>query len=160
MNQQQEFSQPFLEISSMFFAEYRDKIRACLELLSDEEVWWRPNEASNSIGNLLLHVTGSMRQWIVSGIGGASVQRVRQQEFDERTQVSKIELFARLDAAVNEVDGVLARMDSSRLLERFRIFEKERTWMFTIYHMVEHFSMHTGQILMIAKMKTGEDLRL
>ena len=155
-----ESGESFIAISRSFLREYRDKIQICIERLSDEEVWWRPNDESNSAGNLLLHVTGSLRQWIVSGIGGRHVHRLRQQEFDERSRIPKDELFSRLDSAVREVDEVLSRIDPSQLLEKLQIFGKERTWMFVIYHMIEHFSMHAGQILMITKLKTARDLGL
>lgn len=150
----------FIDTARSFLREYRNSIHVCVEQLSLVDVWWRPNEESNSIGNLLLHVTGSLRHWIVSGIGGVPVDRVRQQEFDERSQVPKEELLATLNSVVLEADDVLARIDPSRLLEKFVIFEKERTWMFAIFHMVEHFATHTGQILMITKLRTAKDLKL
>src|SRR5262245_22808704 len=101
----------FIETSRSFLKEYKNKIRASLDLLDDNDVWWRPNEESNSIGNLLLHMKGSIRHWIVSGIGGAAGHRVRQQEFDERSHIPKEELFANLESVLQEVDQVLAGID-------------------------------------------------
>ncbi len=74
--------------------DYLLKIERCLERLTDEQIWWRPNPESNSIGNLILHLCGNARQWIVSGLGGATDERHRQAEFDERRTIPRAELLA------------------------------------------------------------------
>src|SRR2546421_2683890 len=93
--------------------EYLPKIERCLERLTDEQVWWRPNSESNSIGNLLLHLSGNARQWIVSGLGGETDKRERQAEFDERRIIACDELLALLRTTVADVDRVLAKFDSA-----------------------------------------------
>jgi uncharacterized damage-inducible protein DinB len=80
---------------SFLSSDYLPKIERCLEVLSDEDVWWRANEGSNSIGNLLLHLEGSTRAWIAGVAGGISSARDRQQEFDEREQIPRAELMSR-----------------------------------------------------------------
>jgi len=140
-------------------SDYLPKIERCLEVLSDEDVWWRANEGSNSIGNLLLHLEGSTRAWIIGVAGGSHNPRDRQQEFDEREQISRAELMSRLRQTLTEADGVLARLDVEVLLERRQARGEEVTVLLAVYHAVEHFSMHTGQIIMLAKMRSG-DLRL
>src|SRR3989442_8078442 len=98
----------FLETARHFLSkDYLPKIEKCLELLTEADVWWRAHESDNSVGNLLLHLAGNVRQWIVSGIGGAADERARQKEFDQREALSKTELLARLRAAVQEADRVL-----------------------------------------------------
>lgn len=149
----------FIDYSRRLLAQdYLPKIERCLEQLSDEEVWWRPNEASNSIGNLLLHLAGNIRQWIVSGVGGAPDVRRRQEEFDARTPVPAATLLARLKEALGEVDGVLAGLDPAALGETRVIQGHERTVLEAVYHVVEHFSMHTGQILYVTKLLKASDL--
>ena len=140
-------------------ADYLPKIERCLEVLSDEDVWWRANEGSNSIGNLLLHLEGSTRAWIIGVAGGSHNPRDRQQEFDEREQIPRAELMSRLRQTLAEADRVLARLDVEVLLERRHARGEEVTVLVAVYHAVEHFSMHTGQIIMLAKMRSG-DLRL
>lgn len=135
------------------------RIERCLERLSDEEIWWRANEESNSIGNLLLHLSGNVRQWIVSGLGGDADGRVRQQEFDERRVLPRAELLGRLKATLAEADAVLASIEPAALLESRQIQGNEVTMLEAIYHVVEHFSMHTGQIILLAKALKAEDLR-
>ncbi len=137
---------------------YLPKILASVERLSDEDLWWRPNEASNSVGNLILHLSGNVRQWIVSGVGGAPDQRVRDREFAQRDPLPKAELIEALSRAVREADAVIAGVSRSALGERRVIQGREVTVLEAIYHVVEHFSTHVGQIVMIAKQRVGKDL--
>jgi uncharacterized damage-inducible protein DinB len=139
--------------------DFLPKIENCLQRLSDQEVWQRANEQSNSIGNLLLHLAGNVRQWIICGIGGAVDERVRQQEFDERSVISKSELLAKLKQTLSEVDGVLAEFDTDRILEQRHIQGFNVSVLDAIFHVVEHFSMHTGQIILLTKMLKSVDLK-
>jgi uncharacterized damage-inducible protein DinB len=148
------------EARSYLSAKYLPKIESCLESLTDEDVWRRANSESNSIGNLLLHLNGSTRMWITSGVGGAPDWRDRQQEFDERAMLPRAELLAQLKQTVAEADGVLANVDREELLRRRLIRGEEVTALEAIFHAVEHFSMHAGQIIMLTKMRTGKDLKL
>jgi uncharacterized damage-inducible protein DinB len=140
-------------------ADYLPKIERCLEALSDEDVWWRANEGSNSIGNLLLHLEGSTRAWIIGVAGGSHHQRDRQQEFDEREHIPRAQLMSQLRQTLAEADAVLARLDVAVLLETRQARDEEVTVSWAVYHAVEHFAMHTGQIIMLAKMRAA-DLRL
>ena len=138
--------------------EYLPKIERCVEKLTDEQVWWRPNAESNSIGNLLLHISGNARQWIVCGLGGTTDRRQRQTEFDERNVIPREELIARLRTTVADVDDVLASFDPARLLDEYPIQGTEGTALEAIFHVTEHFSMHTGQIILLTKMLANTDL--
>jgi len=149
-----DLAKSFIEESRAFLAEYFPKIERCVEGLTEEDVWWRPSEASNSIGNILLHLDGSTRWWLVSVITGPPSSRVRQQEFDERERIPRAELLDRLRGTLAEADAVLAGLDPETLLERRRTPRGEYTVMWAVYHAVEHFSMHTGQVLLVAKMRT------
>lgn len=138
--------------------EYLPKIRRSVENLTPEDIWWRSNEGSNSIGNLILHLTGNVRQWVVAGIGGAPDLRVRQAEFDRREGLMVDELLGILAEAIEEVDGVLAQLPVESLHEERVIQGLPNTVLSALYHVVEHFSMHTGQIIYISKLRTGRDL--
>ncbi|HXT64306.1 MAG TPA: DinB family protein [Pyrinomonadaceae bacterium] len=146
------------ESRSLLLGDYLPKIERCLGLLSDEQIWWRANPASNSIGNLLLHLSGNVRQWIVVGLGGAPDARDRDAEFAQRDVIPRDDLLARLRDALREADQTLAHFDEARLLDRFTIQGLEVSALPAILHVVEHFSMHTGQIIMLAKMFTEIDL--
>ena len=154
-----DYSQAFIQIArGLLKEEYLPKIERCMEQLTDEQVWWRPNPESNSIGNLVLHVSGNARQWIVSGLGGVTDKRQRQTEFDERRIIARNELLARLRTTVADVDDVLASFDPARLLDKYLIQGTEATALAAIFHVTEHCSMHTGQIILLTKMLANVDL--
>ncbi|MDQ1729289.1 MAG: hypothetical protein QOD33_1414 [Pyrinomonadaceae bacterium] len=138
--------------------QYLPKLERCVERLSDEQVWSRPNAASNSIGNLLLHISGNARQWIVCGLGGATDERQRQTEFAERRVIPRAELLAQLRQTIADVDDVLARFDASQLLESYRIQGTETSALAAIFHVTEHISMHAGQVILLTKMLANIDL--
>ena len=142
----------FLARSRRYLAfEYPTKIQRCLDVLPADAIWRRDDEASNSIGNLLLHLSGNIRQWIVSGIGGAPDARQRSAEFDARGGADAVALMEHLLAAVREADAVLASLDAERLPELRTIQGRNVSVLDAVYHVVEHFSMHTGQIILLAK---------
>lgn len=156
------------EARRLLSEDYLPKIERCLEQLGGRDPWWRPNAESNSVGNLLLHLEGNARQWIVSGVGGAPDARVRQSEFDAGASSERgdarppaaEELLARLRATLGEVDAVLERLTPESLLERRQIQGlREVAVLSAVFHVVEHFSMHTGQIILLTKMLTGSDLK-
>ncbi len=137
---------------------YFPRIEGAVRRLAPDDVWWRPNDASNSVGNLLLHLAGNLRQWVVHGVGGAADVRERQAEFDAEGGVSAGALLDGLRGVLREVDVVLEGLDPARLTDAVVIQGMETTVLGAIYHTVEHFSMHTGQILYIVKLRQGEDL--
>jgi uncharacterized damage-inducible protein DinB len=139
--------------------DFLPKIETCLEQLNDEQIWWRPNEQSNSIGNLILHLCGNARQWIVCGIGGAADARDRTAEFAQREIIPRVDLHSLLKRTLSDVDLTLERCDSSKLLDRQTIQGTDVTVLEAIFHVVEHFSMHTGQIILLTKLLTAADLR-
>jgi uncharacterized damage-inducible protein DinB len=148
----------FIEASRVFLREdYLPKLLHCVERLSDEDLWWRPNEVSNSVGNLVLHLCGNVRQWIVSSVGGVEFKRDRDAEFAARGPVPKSELIANLKQALVEVDNVLANLKSDQLLERVKIQTYDVSTLQAVYHVVEHFGYHLGQILYIYKLRAGVD---
>jgi uncharacterized damage-inducible protein DinB len=139
---------------------YLTKIERCLDVLGDDDIWWRPNDASNSIGNLMLHLDGSTRMLILRVAGGRQIVRDRDAEFAERGPVAKPALLARLRSTLAEVDEVLATLDEATLLERRSSMQGEVTVLWAVLHAVEHFAMHTGQIITLTKLRTGSALRL
>ena len=156
-----ETGEQFISDSREFLSrKYLPKIERCFEQLSDEDVWWRAGEESNSVGNLVLHLEGNVREWIIGGVGKLPFERVRQQEFDERRTIPKSELIERLRKIIAEADAVLANLDPAVLTEQRQIQGRNTTVLRAIYHVVEHFSMHAGQIFMLTKMRARKDLHL
>jgi uncharacterized damage-inducible protein DinB len=148
-----------IALSRRYLGEYLTKIRLAVSALDDETIWARPNEASNSIGNLMLHLAGNARQWIVSGVGGAPDVRDRQSEFDQRTPLPATSLIEWLEQAVTEVDRTLAALTPADLHMRRTIQANDVSVVEAVYHVVEHFSMHTGQIILLAKSNQPDRIR-
>lgn len=148
------------DVAANFIAYSREKLlhqywprtRECLEQLSPDQIWWRPAETSNSIGNLLLHLNGNIRQWILTGLGGAPDERIRELEFARREPVEPAALVAQLDDTLRAADKVIAALTAQQLLQRRRIQSHDVTALEAVYHVVEHFSTHYGQIVYITKM--------
>ncbi|MGO9274328.1 MAG: DUF1572 family protein [Terriglobia bacterium] len=134
------------------------RIERCLKTLSEEDIWWRPNEASNSVGNLVLHLSGNVRQWIISGLGGAPDRRERDQEFAECGPIPRRALLALLRRTVREASRVFERLTADDLARARPIQKFEVTGLTAAFHVAEHFAFHTGQIIYVAKMKRKLDL--
>jgi len=130
-----------------------------LQQLSEEEIWWRPNAASNSAGNLVLHLCGNVRQWIIAGLGGAEFKRDRDSEFAERGPIARKDLVARLRRTVRDACRVLAKLSDDSLARKHSIQGYNVTGVEAVFHVTEHFGYHTGQIIYITKLTRGYDLR-
>lgn len=149
----------FLEFSAQKLLEqYWPRLRGCVESLTEEQVWWRPNEASNSIGNLLLHLNGNVRQWLVAPFNRLGDSRDRPAEFSGRQSISKAALLEKLGATMRDASEVLARLTEVELLATLHIQGYTVTGLDAVYQVVEHFGMHYGQIVYITKSLRGEDL--
>lgn len=148
----------FVESSRTLLSEdYLPKLNKFLEVLSEDDIWWRPNDASNSVGNLMLHVSGNLRQWIVSGAGGASDDRDRPSEFSAEGPMPTESLVALLEETAAEVDRVLLDLREDTLLDRIRVQGFDVSRLHAVYHAVEHFGYHLGQIAYVAKLRQGKD---
>ncbi len=127
-------------------------------MLGEEQIWARGTANENAIGNLVLHLCGNVRQWIVSGVGHKPDVRERDKEFAAQGGVSAAELIERLRGTVREAAETIRPLTTAQLQEPLSIQKYDVTCLEAIYHVVEHFSMHTGQILFATKMLTGNDL--
>ena len=135
------------------------RIVECLQQLSEEEIWWRPNSSSNSAGNLVLHLCGNVRQWIIAGLGGAEDKRERDREFAERGPIPRQALVTQLRRTVRDACRVLARLSEDSLLLKHDIQGYHVTGLDAAFRVAEHFGYHTGQIIYITKLKRAQDLR-
>jgi hypothetical protein len=149
----------FLQFSRQKLLEqYWPRLRSCVESLSGEQVWWRPNEASNSIGNLILHLDGNVGQWLVSSFRQLDDARNRPAEFSERQLIPASALLSKLGTTLTDASDVLASLTEADLLRTLQIQGYTVTGLHAVYQVVEHFGMHYGQILYITKMLRSEDL--
>lgn len=134
------------------------RLRKAVSLLSEDQLWHRVNTQTNSVGNLLLHLNGNVRQWIVSGLGGTEDDRVRSGEFETRSGRSGASLLASLEETLAEAAKVLEGLEPGNLLEKKTIQGEEVTGLQAIVHVVEHFSYHTGQVAHMVKAMENVDL--
>jgi uncharacterized damage-inducible protein DinB len=142
----------FLERSRHYLCvEYPAKIAAAARTIPPDKLWWRANDGSNSAGNLILHLNGNVRQWIISGVGGAPDSRRRDVEFAAQGGADRETLIAGLMTTCAEADAVLARLTADSLTQGVTIQGRNTTVFAAVYHVVEHFSGHTGQIILLAK---------
>jgi uncharacterized damage-inducible protein DinB len=146
------------EVQVRLYDESLPRILKCLDQLSNEQIWWRPNESSNSIGNLVLHLCGNVTQWIYSGLGGFSDQRTRQAEFDERRILDKSELREMLVLTLDKIRPVILNVKETELLQPRPVQTFTETGLTILIHVTEHFSYHTGQIAYITKMLSAKPL--
>jgi len=149
----------FLEFSrNKLLGQYWPRLRTCVEPLTVAQVWWRPNPASNSIGNLILHLNGNVTQWLVASFNRDQDLRDRPAEFAAEGGLSAADLLARLGATMNEAASVLHRLTESDLLAPYDIQGYHVRGLDAVYQVVEHFGLHYGQIVYIAKHLSAKDL--
>ncbi len=148
----------FLDYSARKLRQLTDRIEECLGRLNEEQIWTRGTENENAVGNLVLHLSGNVRQWIVAGVGGKPDVRDRDSEFAAREGVTAPELAALLRGVVEEAAGTLERLDTGRLMDALAVQSYDVTILEAVYHVVEHFSGHAGQIIFATKLLSGEDL--
>jgi len=149
----------FLEFSrTKLVDQYWPRMRTVVESLTEEQVWWRPNDASNSVGNLLLHLNGNVRQWLVASFNGVEDARNRPFEFAQRQPLAPGALLHSLGETMEGAADVLSRLTDAELAATYHIQGYTVTGLHAVYQTVEHFGMHHGQILYIAKLIHGKDL--
>jgi hypothetical protein len=149
----------FLEFSRRKLLEhYWPRLRGCVESLTGEQVWWRPNTASNSIGNLILHLNGNVRQWLVASFNRCEDGRNRPAEFAAESGMTAAQLLERLGATMGEAAQVLARLTEADLIALYEIQGYHVSGLEAVYQVVEHYGLHYGQIAYIAKSLSGRDL--
>ncbi|MCZ6572115.1 MAG: DUF664 domain-containing protein [Planctomycetota bacterium] len=133
------------------------RILKCLDLLDVEQVWSRPNENTVSVGNLVLHLAGNLRQYVVAGLGAALDTRRRAEEFSEHGPLPTAELVERIGGTVRAAAVVVRRLEPAALLATHRVQGFEETGTSILVHVIEHFSYHTGQITYAAKTMLNVD---
>jgi uncharacterized damage-inducible protein DinB len=148
----------FLRYSTTRLNEQAGRICACLDRLTPEQVWTRNSENENAIGNLILHLCGNVRQYIGFGVAGRPDVRVRDREFSTREGPSIEDLKQRLEATVRDAVAVISSTPAERLTDSTHVQGRDWAVLEAIYQVVDHFSVHTGQILFATKLWTGADL--
>lgn len=143
--------------------EFRDihrRMAATIRQLDEDDLHWRPNDQSNSIANLVLHIRGNIGQFIESGLGGKSYQRDRDYEFNSRDRFSKEQLLAMLDEGFQALDQIIAGLSAEQLLQpatRLNWRDGRATFLEVLNHCLTHYGEHLGQMIYIAKQRLGPE---
>jgi uncharacterized damage-inducible protein DinB len=132
--------------------DYPEQIAACLNVLTDEEIWWRPNEQANAVANLVLHLSGSNRYYLEQVIGGRDVGRDRAAEFAVRGGWSKAQVADAWEQARGAAGRVLDGLEPSQLAQTTDRTGKATTYAQILLHVTHHNAVHMGQIVWITKM--------
>ena len=152
------WDQDFNEFSAGKLEQLAGRICTCLDQLTPDQIWLRESENENAVGNLVLHLCGNVRQWIGSGVGGKADVRTRDLEFSARGGIGTEELKKRLRTTVAEATPLIRALTAEQLERTTRIQTYEMSVLQAVYHVVEHFSGHAGQIIYFTKHFTGKDL--
>lgn len=146
------------EYHRRIFEESYSRIENCISRITDDQVWQKPNDNTNSIGNLVLHLMGNVRQYVCSGIGGQTDTRVRDEEFLESSRCSKEELFLKMKSLQTDSLKVVDQLTEENLQTIYGVQGLEESGMSIMIHVIEHFSYHIGQIALYTKLLVDEDL--
>jgi len=139
------------EVKDRLVRGFPQQVRACLDALSDEQIWWRPNPGSNSVGNLVLHLCGSTRHFLGRAVGGTDYRRDRPAEFAEQGPVPRERLRALFDETVAETESVLAALTPARLMEVTDGAGEPFTVLNLLLRTSHHWAVHVGQMVYTAK---------
>jgi hypothetical protein len=150
----------FLDYSERKLAQMTTSLNVCLNRLNEEQIWQRQGPHENAVGNLVLHLCGNMRQWIMHGVDRQPDVRVRDLEFSTTGGVSRDELVALFGTTVAEARSVIAALRAERLIDRTNPQNGEVSVLDAIYQVVGHVQMHVGQIVLLTKQMTATDLDL
>jgi uncharacterized damage-inducible protein DinB len=134
------------------------RIERCLLELSEAEIWQRPNPASNSVGNLILHLCGNIRQYAISSLGQREDLRQRDAEFTAREGLTKSELLEKLKTTLGEALDTIQHANDREMLRVRAVQGFEMSGMGIAIHVCEHYSYHTGQIAFWTKLLKDKDL--
>ncbi|MGB5479744.1 MAG: DinB family protein [Eudoraea sp.] len=148
----------FLENSIYRLDESTRMIKISLDSVSDSDIWKKPNESSNSIGNQIAHICGNMTQYIIASLGKQDDYRNRDEEFSMSGGFSKIELIQKLEDTVKKARLVLNSCDKGELIKKRLVQGTNLSGIGVVIHAVEHYSYHTGQIAFWTKLITNKDL--
>ncbi|HAJ95471.1 MAG TPA: hypothetical protein DCP02_04465 [Actinobacteria bacterium] len=154
------FEKQFLEQTNKNINNAFERIIHCLEQLEEEHIWYRPDSEVNSIGIILNHLCGNLRQWIISGIGGLQDIRVRPLEFEDNKKLTKNELTNKFRKIIGDCKETINNFDSSNLLEKRRIQGFNKDALSAIYGTVTHLELHAGQITYITRLTLKSNYKL
>lgn len=143
-------------LAARYVEEYRQKIEFAVRRLDEDQVWWRPHPQSNSVGNLLLHLSGNLSMWVLEGLGEIPYERHRSEEFAADRTMTREDVLENFSLTAAKCVGVIELLDERTLHEPVAVQSYQVDRLGVLFHAVEHLSYHTGQILMVCKQLTAD----
>ena len=159
-NLENKIAADFLDVSCRRLGLMTEYLTACVKKLTDEQIWQRQGAYENAVGNLVLHLCGNARQWIMHGVGGAPDVRVRDKEFSSDGGMSGAELVALFESTIAEAKAVIIAVPAGRMVERITPQGRDVTVLEAIYQVVGHVQQHVGQVILVTKQMLATDLDL
>lgn len=148
----------FIQSSIHYIDWNTTKLEKVFSLLTEEDIWKRPNPASNSVGNIVLHLCGNITQYIISALGGAPDLRERDAEFAAIEGATKAELWQKLTETIEQAKAVIVQLDEAKLAKNQIVQGQNYTGIKIVLHVVEHYSYHTGQLIFWTKLLKDVDM--
>lgn len=133
------------------------RISHCVKQLNHDQLWWTPSPNQNSVGTLIRHINGNLRQWAIAGILQTKDERIRDNEFDPRSQLDATHLLSSIQQTISEAINVIQQLDETRLCESRHIQQFPTTVMGALLHTVPHCIGHTHQIVQLTRMQLTND---
>jgi uncharacterized damage-inducible protein DinB len=152
------FRKEFIDQSLKSIDENTSKIKTCMNQLDEKDIWFRYNEHVNSVGNIILHLCGNIRQYIISSLGGAPDIRERDLEFSTAGGFTNAELTVKWQDTIREAKEIIAQANTENLLRHRVVQGTEHSGISIIVHVTEHYSYHTGQIIFLTKLYKNIDM--
>jgi len=152
------FRKEFIDQSLKTIEENTTKINACMQHLNEKEIWFRHNEHVNSVGNIVLHLCGNIRQYIISSLGGALDIRERDLEFSTAGGFTNAELTSKWKNTIRDAKTIISDATWENLLRRRIVQGMEYSGIGIVLHVTEHYSYHTGQIIFLTKLYKNIDM--
>ena len=154
----QQIHKLFISQSTRYITMSKERIIKCLNMVDDDQIWYCPNENSNSIGNLVLHLSGNIKQYIISGLGEEKDERKRSEEFIKAQAFTRQELLQKIDDIISKAIQIIEGVNVQKLNRTYSIQGFSLSGLEVILHVTEHLSYHTGQIALLTKILENKDL--
>jgi len=147
------------ELSDRLLRMYPQEIRECLASLDDDQIWWRPNASSMSVGNMVLHLTGNLNHYLGRGVVASGYRRERPKEFSEKGPIPREELLRRLEESLGWARRAFERITPESLMDKAELGEETTEIARLVIGVTTHFNGHVGQIIYVTKMIKGKEFQ-
>ena len=148
-----------IKIISIRFSKAFERLSHSVRQLDNRQIWYRPSSSSNSVGVILQHLSGNLRQWVCSAIGGEVFQRNRPQEFKDSDLISQKDMLERINELDMKIQSILLQLTHESLLSPRRIQGFDETVMSALLAALTHLELHGGQVTFLVKLMLDKEYK-